>query len=56
MQKQEDRSLKKELLTTIENKEYNLFIAEISKQNKRQSQNAQKNRSRGRSPNKKYGY
>ncbi|WP_156351204.1 hypothetical protein [Neobacillus vireti] len=56
MQKQEDKSLKRDLLASSENEENNIFTPARQKQNKLQSQQAQKNRSRGRSPNKKYGY
>jgi hypothetical protein len=55
MPKHEKKDSNSNYLNSLENEDINGSAQEKQKKSKIQSQLAQKNRSRGRSPNKKYG-
>ena len=56
MHKHEKKDSKRDYLNPLDNEDNNVSAQEKPKKSKTQSQLAQMNRSRGRSPNKKYGY
>ena len=56
MSKHEKKDSKSDDLNSLDKENHNVLAQEKQKKSKTQSQRAQMNRSRGRSPNKKYGY